>query len=336
MKFPTLNKMLYETGTLSNDAHTSVGHMCLPRDLSFLNRRGYASTDRKGVPWVYRTLFTVYAQDFLGKEAALDTDDTGSASDETASETAAAADFSTSLDIQICANNWVMRNAAVKWHAARNKMLRDAGVKRKHMGAYANEIRYNWDGASDAFIAPLDGSGGAITGGTWDTTKIFTDDRAAGFQLKLTGAAQTEDSAESGLTAQQIGYSYLASRATVPADSNLESSDVPADHSLLRQLLADHSTDGSLTDEIAGNVQDEQDNPPYDLFSADDVNHDITEEYFGGRAIAGKGSALGSVVVDVPFGICNIRARHSGATDQNIVDEVMFTAEVTDIYPMQG
>ena len=69
IKFPTQNKLLYQTGALSNDAYTGlssggvIGDLNLPKDLSILNRRGYASTTKKGVPLIYRCKVDFYLQD---------------------------------------------------------------------------------------------------------------------------------------------------------------------------------------------------------------------------------------------------------------------------------
>jgi hypothetical protein len=302
------------------------GDLNLPKDLSILNRRGYASTTRKGVPLIYQCKVDFYIHDELGNSPHTHAD---------GSKNTLGSDAQVILKLNGCQNNWVMRNAAVKWHAAREKMLKDAGITKRERGAYAHEIRYNYDSNGDTWLVPIDGDGAAFVGGTWDDTTFHTDDRAAGFTLKLVGDAQTEDSAESGLTVQQIGYSYLASRGTVAADSNLETSSTPADHSILRQLLADHSTSAALTDEIAGNAQGEQDNPPYDEFLPADTTNDITEPVELGRAIAGMGNAYGSMIVDIPFGLGEFKARVAQTAS---IDDLqgLICVEVLDIYEMQG
>ena len=68
-KFPSQRKILYQTGALSNDTYTLLtsggvsGDLNLPKDLSLLNRRGYASTTRKGVPLVYKCKVDFYLHD---------------------------------------------------------------------------------------------------------------------------------------------------------------------------------------------------------------------------------------------------------------------------------
>ncbi len=331
MKFPSQAKMIYETGAISNDAFTAVGHVCIPKDLSLLNMRGYASTDRRGVPYCYRVKFDIFQQDFNGKQVAFNA---GSASVDTDVETQAASDHSTIIRISGCQNNWVMRNAAVKWHAAREKMFRDAGVLKRSRGAYSHEIRYGYDAYNDTFLTPQDGDGAAFTDGTWDLSELSSPDNAA-FMLTLVGGGDDEETDVHAGNELSIGHSYLLSRLNQQADTNLETDEGPAKFSALVSMLAPGTKDDG-DDNVIEEARNAQDNPPYEVLDAPDINHNITEPVELGRAIAGTGSAFGSVIVDVPFGICDIGARHSGATDQNIVDEVMFSAQVLDIYPMQG
>ena len=148
-KFPSQNKLMYvQENGVSNDAWSGAqsggvaGGLNLPKDLSLLNRRGYASTTTKGVPLVYRCKVDLYATNFDG----------------TGTSAAVGTDFVTTLRAQGCQNNWVMRNAAVKWHAARASMWRQAGVRKSHRGAYTDEIRYCLDSQNDTWIVPVDGS----------------------------------------------------------------------------------------------------------------------------------------------------------------------------------
>ena len=333
-KFPSQNKLIYETGALGNDAWTSAGHLNLPKDLSVLNRRGYASTTRKGVPLVYRVRLTMSQHTLSGRASARNADSAGSASVDTDVETAIAADNATLMKVLTCQNNWVMRNAAVKFHAAREMMFKKAGISKKHRGAYAHEIRYNFDAASQSWLSAYDGAGAAFTGGTWDVSKLSLDDDTD-VQLKLVGSG-ADESTDWAAAALQIGFSYLSSRATVPADSNLESSEGPTERSALRQLLAAPIILNTTADDIVATAHDEQDNPPYDLWAADDTNHDITEPVEAGRVICGPGVSQGSLICDIPFGLAELHARHAGATDQSVVDPVAFGVEVLDIYEMQG
>ncbi len=344
-KFPSQRLLTYETGLLSNDAWTSVvsgsvaGDLNLPRDLSVLNMRGYASTTRKGVPLVYRTMIKVMQQDQAGKQVGVNADSGGNASVETDDEIPGNADFSTTLRVVGCQNNWVMRNAAVKFHAAREKMFRDAGVTRKQRGAYSHEIRYAYDAYNDTWIVPIDGSGDAFTLGEWELSHLsYTGDSE--FTLKLVGAGDDEESNAFSGNDLQIGHSYLMSRINQAEDTNEESDEGPALFSVLSQMLSgDSGATSALQDDVVEEARTSQDEPPYELIdisNSGDTGHNIHEPVELGRAIAGQGSAIGSVIVDIPFGLANVQARHSGADDQNIVDGVFWTAEVLDIFEMQG
>lgn len=126
MKFPSQRKLLYYDDSISNDAlglissgGTGSGAICLPKDLSILNRRGYASTNRKGVPLVYRVKVDLYSQ----------------ALDATGPSAAVGSDFQTTLKIDGAQDNWVMKNAAVKLHAARENQFKKQG-SRNHIGEH--------------------------------------------------------------------------------------------------------------------------------------------------------------------------------------------------------
>ena len=167
IRFPSQNKLWYQTGTIGTGltgitSGGTSGHLNLPKDLSLLNRRGYASTTRKGVPLNFRCKVDYYLQD----------------EDQNGVSAAVGSDFASTLDIFGCQNNWVMRNAAVKWHAAREAQLRSLKVKRSDRGAYAHEIRYGYDAYTDNWLVPIDGNGDAFTGGTWDQTKLSTPEDA--------------------------------------------------------------------------------------------------------------------------------------------------------------
>lgn len=338
-KFPSQNKLMYETGALSNDAWSAVGFLNLPKDLSILNRRGYASTTRKGVPLVYRVALTMSQHTLSGRASARNDNSAGSASVDTDVETAVGGDNATLMRVLGCQNNWVMKNAAVKWHAAREKMFRDAGIRKKDRGSYSHELRYNFDAAAQSWLSPYDGDDATFTGGTWDVSKISYESDA-GFELSIVGTGDDEESDAFSGSVLSIGHSYLLSRVTVPADTNVEASETPAKHSVLQKMLRDiPSPDGTADDDVVDTARDEQDNPPYELIDisdSGDVNHDITEPVELGRCIAGPGNGQGTVICDIPFGLAKINARHAGAIDQTIVDPVAFGIEVLDIYPMQG
>ena len=331
-KFPSQNKLQYaHAAAVSNDGWTSLttrnaaddgtvsGHLNLPKDLSILNRRGYSSTSNKGVPLVYRCKIDLFLQDEdgFGLDAAVGTD------------------FCTTLKIDGAQNNWVMRNAAVKWHAARDNMWKKAGVKRKNLGSWANAIRYNYDANGDTWVQPTDGDGNPFTGGTWDVSTIV-DMIDNEYQLCLVGDGVDEDGSTS-VSVLSIGHSYLSSRATVPADSNLEASEVPAIYSHLTQLLSPTNLESGTEEAyIRTDVATEQDNPPYQVFATDTLTHDCTEPVELGRAIAGLGNSFGSVIVDIPFGIANLRITHYDSADTNVTSSPCISLELLDIYEMQG
>ena len=323
-KFPSQRKLHYKLEGIDDQTMTSLGHLNLPKDLSILNRRGYASTSRKGVPLIFRCKVDFYIQNHLGHLF----DDDG-----TALASAYNADMQATLKFTGAQNNWVFKNAAVKWQAAREHMFRKAGIKKGLRGAYSHEIRYNLDGASDAWLAPIDGDGNALTGGTWDVTSIVTEDDAS-IQLKLVGDAVSEDT-DVSTSIQQIAYSYLASRANLREDTNDEAEEV-GDRSLLESMLADATLTDSIREVLSGKMEDEQDNVPYDHFAIGDTDHDVTESVELGRAIAGMGSAFGSMIVDIPFGLADCRGtimQHATQTDE---PDGFMAVEVLDIFEMQG
>ena len=336
-KFPSQRKMNYQTGAISTEATAGgsgtwsgpvsgsvAGDLNLPKDLSLLNRRGYASTTRKGVPLVYQCKIDFY----LHNEDGAIVDSSGNAI-----TTAFGSDAQAVLKVDGCQNNWVMKNAAVKFHAAREAMFKKAGISKGLRGAYSHEIRYNYDSNSDTWLVPIDGDGGAFTGGTWDTTEIVTEDDTS-FSLKLVGQATSEDSDFSAAT-QQIGYSYLASRANLREDTNDESENIGL-RSILGDMLAPTNVDPDTRDDISSNMEDEQDQIPYQAFTIGTVNPDITEPVELGRAVAGLGNAYGSVIVDIPFGLANLKVKIDQAAAFSMEPTGLICVEVLDIYEMQG
>ena len=307
------------------------GDLNLPKDLSLMNRRGYASTTRKGVPLVYQCKIDFYLHDEDGQGPDTLVDGTTSA--------VFGADMQATLKIDGCQNNWVMRNAAVKWHAAMESMFQEAGVRKADRGAYAHEIRYGYDAAGDSWLVPIDGDGDAFTGGTWDlTTLSYQAD--AGFGLILVGDGDDEDTNAFSGGHLSIGHSYLVSRANAQADSNLHAEEGPAEFSVLETMLksaTDTNTTTAAAIREAG--RNDQDNPPYevlDISASGDVGHDITEPVELGRAIAGFGNAYGSVIVDIPFGLAKMRGTVFDSADTNITPSGLVCVEVLDIYEMQG
>lgn len=324
MQYPSQTKMLYTSGAISNGNYASVGKVNLPKDLSIVNRRGYAST-QNGVPWIFRVRATVFPTGLDGSGYAY-------------AYTDAADDVRTTWKFVTPVNNWVLKNAADLFHKAQREMWKKAGVNRRHLGAYAQEIRYAYTATGDTLLVPYDGVGNAFVGGSWDLTKLRTESDADGFGLKLVGDGVNEESANTD-TDLSIAHSYLCSKSTVPVDSNVESGSTPAKFSILNELLRPVST-SAVDDDVIGDSRDQGDNPPYDEFVPADVNNDITEPVEAGRLVLspqGGSSGSQSVVFDCPFGIMNVLASHRDTGDDSgVTDDMCFTIDVLDIFPMQG
>ena len=324
-KFPSQKKMAYDLTGIDDATMTSSGYLNVPKDLSLLNRRGYASTTRKGVPLVYRCRIGFYLHDDLGRTTMTVADDSGALATTASSQAV--------LKVTGCQNNWVMRNAAVKFHAARENMMKKAGIAKNTRGAYDHHIRYEYDTDGQTWLSPIDGDGAAFTGGTWDVTTIRTEDDND-FSLKLVGSAVSEDTGVS-TAVQQIGYSYLASRQNLREDTNDESEEIG-----VRSILGDMLSEGNLTlasrDDYSLDAEDNQDQVPYDHFALSETNHDVTESIELGRAMIGLGDGYGSCVVDIPFGLCDIRTTVDQAGAFTTEPNGLLTVEVLKISEMQG
>ncbi len=326
VKLPSQRKIMYAGAAISNGNFAETHTICVPKDLSLLNRRGYASTTRRGVPLVYRVAVTQYSSGLDGSGYT----------------TSVSSDVRTSTKFLGCQNNWVMKNAAVKFHAAREKTFRDAGITKKQRGAYAHEIRYGYDNAADAFAAPVDGLGVAFTGGTWDITGLSYDNDSS-FTPVLVGDGDDEESNAFSGTQLSIGHSYLVSRANQQADTNLEMEEGPAIYSVLNNMLDDKSLQ-AMQAQVRADARTDQDNPPYevlDLSDSGDVGHDITEEVELGRIVMmpqGSGATLPqTVIIDIPFGIFRVLSAHRDPADNSgVVDDLALGLDVIDIFEMQG
>jgi hypothetical protein len=319
IKFPSQNRITYATSAISNGAYSETNNICLPKDLSLLNRRGYASS-HKGVPWVFRVQATVYPVGLDGSGYVTDYD----------------SDVRTTVKFLGCHNTWVYRNASVKLYHAWRKQLRKMGIKQKDRGAYAQEARLGYDERDTSWSVPVDGVGAAYQGGTWDQTDFGTEDDNS-FGFTLCGTATTEE-ALMNISDQNLAYSYLVSRSTVPADSNLESSNIPALFSIFNAMEEDTNFEITSKDDIVGHVRDNQDNPPYDEIVVDDLTNDAWEECELGRVVTTPASTMTqSTIIDVPFGLMRVLACNRDPGDNSgVVDDLTLSLEVLDIYPMQG
>lgn len=321
-KMPSQIKLLYATGAISNGNFTSLGVVNLPKDLSIVNRRGYDHTDSKGVPYTFRVAVHWMPSGLDGSGYVV----------------SGSSDIRTTVKFLTVANNWVAKNAGIAWHNARNASLKRAGVKMKTLGAYAKTIRYNWEGDATTFLAPVDGSGAALAGGTWDTTTVFNGIDENGFRLKLIG---TGDDEENNVSTTDINalHSYLQSRGTVKPDSNTEISEVPSGASLLLATRDGRDSDVDESQSVRIDVRGAQDNPPYDEFLGSDTNNDITESLEAGRLVMYPSQQSGIItsVFDVPFGLFEVQAANRDPGDNSgIVDDMAFAVEILDIYPMLG
>lgn len=333
---PSQRKLLYydtAEGGVSNDTFTALasggtgaGHFNLVKDFSILNRYGLEHTVRDGTPLVYRVRVTLHGMTRAGTGAAV----SGFAGN----------DSFTTLKIDGCQNNWVMKEAAKSFHKARELMYAEAGVKKSDRGKYSHTIRYNFDGANDTWGTPIDGDGAAFTGGTWDVSSLSYSGDAA-FQLSLTGAGDDEESNTFAGTVLSIGHAYLVSRSNQQADTNLQSEEGPADYSVLQKMLTGiGQTSQANVGSVKGSGRDEQDNPPYevlDLSDSGDVNHDITEPVELGRlTVGGADGFTQSMVIDVPFGIMDCKAQHYSQADENEVFDPVWSVELLKISEMTG
>ena len=123
------------------------------------------------------------------------------------------------------------------------------------------------------------------------------------------------------------------------ADTNPERDEAPAKFSILNNLLDDPFRRTTEVDDIRDNADGEQDNPPYevlDISDSGDVNHDITEPVELGRAVAGLGNAYGSTIVEIPFGLANLKVKIDQAAAFSMEPTGLICVEVLDIYEMQG
>jgi hypothetical protein len=143
-----------------------------------------------------------------------------------------------------------------------------------------------------------------------------------------------DEEAATGITALQIGHSYLASRRQPDTDSNEGLDDSPALNSHLMDLLA---TDiDTRKDEVTTFTRADGDNVPYEPYDGGTTNHDITESVELGRAVAGFGNAYGSTIVEIPFGLADLRAQAHDAAGTDTTFNGLLCVEVLDIYEMQG
>jgi hypothetical protein len=147
----------------------------------------------------------------------------------------------------------------------------------------------------------------------------------------LQGNHTTEES-EIAFDEISLPQLYLASRKQVRADSNDDVSDQPADHSVLRKLLAPNFM--GTNDEIVDLGRDNQDNPPYDLSQLGDAceARELARVHIGQRSGISQ-----TVIVDIPFGICEIEVQgfnRNDTYDGEVALPVHLGIHVLEIFPM--
>ncbi len=328
------------------------------RDLSALNRKHAEMTTRKGVPLVARYAVSAYGGiiDMSGSGGStadlalsatadglteFDEHDgsTPEAGDPFVTTTTSANDNVIVLRFFGTLNNWVYRNGAVKTHAAREKMFRKAMVKKGDRGSYDHTIHYGLAAASETYLSPVHGTTtppANITGGSWENSQLIYPSDTDGAYLVLSGEHSTEETNEGSRSYLVMPQLYLQSRhAEVPADSNVESGTNQAKFSVLNKLL---TTDYQGTaDEVVALARSEQDNPPYDL---DDVGGDWSTLVEIGRLQfnANLGHAA-STVIEVPFGITQVRAQVLNAAEHSTGDvsaEIDLSLQLLSVREMEG
>ena len=321
MKFPTERKLTYATGAISNGNFARVGNVCIPKDLSIVNRRGYDMTTQAGVPLIYKVAVHWYPGGLDGSGYVVNT----------------STDVRTTVKFMTVPNTWVSKNAGIAWHKARLAGMKRHGITKKMMGAYAKTIRYELEGSSTTWLDPVDANSSAYSGGTWDSTEVFNSIDENGFKLRLLGNGNDEDSVLVDTDINAI-FSYMQSRSTVPADSNLESSSVPSVYGMLKstELGSDADTDESRY--LKTNVRGAQDNPPYEAFDGATLEHDITEPSEASRFMyPAAQSGVITTIFEAPYGVFAINAANRDPDDNSgVVDDMSFSVEVLGIYEMQG
>lgn len=324
----TQRYLTYETAAAPNgldgeEATYSKIHHC--RDHSATSRGHIQQTTSDGTPLVYRYLVKVYPK-------LVDMSGSGGPDEDTTGAIAIDANAVGLVQFFGTQNNWVMRNASVKTHAAREKMFRSSGVSRKERGAYDKTIHYCFSSNSEAYLTPQCdtsvGLGANINGGNWEHSQLIYPDDTSGAYLALTGVHASEETT-TAFTTISLPQLYLSSRGEVPADSNAETDEVPMKHSILNKLLNPVST--GTQDEVVDLARDEQDVPPYDLT---EINGDFCKAMETGRLLVG-GSAgnMASCIIEVPFGISYIGHQLLNASDG--IEQVLdLTFELLDVFEM--
>ena len=301
----TLN---YNSGSVST-AGTDLEIVNITRDLGAVNRKAIHQTTSKGIPLVYHCRLTMYR-----------------------TPDAVDPDGMTELTAITVPQNWVYRNAAVKLHAAREKMFRKNGITKSIRGRYDSTIKYGWHITSvSQFLPPLDEDKATLWDESgseeWDLSQlaVSTD---TDLNVLLCGAAHPDEEAAISANYFNLATAYLNSRKPVPFDVGTDA-DTPAAYSIIRDMFMDYQA--ATDDEVLAIAETQQDHPPYD---ADDVDGPFTMCVEQGRCITGQQSASISVMdIDVPFGLLKLNARRWLFDGSGTFD---FRIDVLGVSEMQG
>lgn len=290
----------------SNDIiDTDTHYINLARDLSALNRKGMEQTTRKGVPLVYHCKLTIY-RNFTDR-------------------------LNSSLFVSpyVAASNWVTRNGAVKLHAAREAMFKNAGIKKSDRGRYDKTIRYGWDSHAQTWATPVfsDGSFTHTDMGEWDLSK-FAIDQDAELVPTLYGPTLNEGAASTGNSFNMM-TAYLNSRRKPETDDATSGHEV-ADHSIIRSMF---NVEDERDDELQIIADDNQDQTPY---NTDASRGTFTAFCLAEVAACGNfGKPKDVVYFDAPFGMARLDLVKSSDTAGDLNGDVAYTIEVVGISEMQ-
>ena len=313
-----INYALTDTVNSGNDGfYPFYNKINMVRDLAFLNRKNMHQTNKKGVPYVFGFNVMAYG-------SAIDI--SGQGDDLLSAENIQ--NSTVTMRFYAPINSWVHRNAAVKVHAAREQMFKDAMVSKKERGAYSDTIRYCLIHPNDVNEMPVSTtSRTAITGGTWDLTQLVYPGDTDGAYLKLTGS-HTDEEVTDTATVLSLPQLYMQSRVKIEADSNETQAGFPADDSILNQMLT--SNYKHTIDEVTTLARDEADEPPYHR-GTNDVQ-DLVEV---GRIQFNPYTAGGAgCYIEVPFGMVQTQTQILDHSDGNADIQIDLSMELVSITEM--
>lgn len=286
---------------------TTKNYHNFARDLSALNRKGFEQTTRKGVPLVYHCKLTVTRDVLTDRPNTL-----------------------LAVSPKVAPSNWVTRNAAVKLHAAREKMFSNAGIKKSDRGRYDKTIRYGYNAHNQTWMSPSFSDGNAVFTdfGEWDLSKIAIDQDTE-LVPTLFGSVFDESAGGTG-DSFNLMNAYLNSRRKIQ-DDDLDSAEGVADHSIIRSMF---NVEDATDDELAVIADDNQDLPPYDH---DAIAGTFTSKVYTEIAMCGNhGAPKDTIYFDAPFGLAEIDLTKTGDSSGNLSADVIYQIEVLGISEMQG